>query len=273
MGSYRHYSLEELIGLLDLEQIEDNLYRGFHPKDRKRRLFGGQIIGQSLIAASRTVEIEKIPHSLHAYFIRPGDWKIPVLFEVERIRNGRSFSTRRVLAVQDGEAILSMDISFQLFEDGLQHQYREAPSFEPPDKAAMAEGLKQRPFLSFREDHKKKMEPHPQLPEQHIWIKANGAVPENHIIHMALLAYQSDEALLSTARLPHRGSYVSEKLQGASLDHSIWFHRPVNVEGWLMYAMDSPATGNARGYTRGEIYDENGLLIASCIQEGLMRMQ
>ena len=266
-----HPSLIELISLLDLEEIETNLFRGLHPASRRKRLFGGQVIAQAFIAATKTVEIAKIPHSLHAYFIRPGSWKIPVLLEVERVRNGRSFSTRRVLAIQNGEAILSTDISFQVKESGLEHQMRDAPPFEPPKETDMVDGLKQRPFLSFRENHKAKMEPEPQPPEQHIWLKANGRVSADHLIHMALLAYQSDEALLSTARLPHRGSYISEKLQGASLDHSIWFHHSVNVNGWLMYCLDSPRTGNARGYTRGEIYNADGLLVASSIQEGLMR--
>ena len=266
-----HPSLKELISLLDLEEIETSLFRGLHPAGRRKRLFGGQVIAQALVAAAKTVEIEKIPHSLHAYFIRPGTWKVPLLLEVERVRNGRSFSTRRVLAIQDGEAILSMDISFQVKEGGLEHQMRDAPSFKPPKENELVDGLKQRPFLSYRENHKAQMEPEPQSPEQHIWLKANGRVSENHLMHMALLAYQSDEALLSTARLPHRGSYLSEELQGASLDHSIWFHHPVNVNDWLMYWLDSPRTGNARGYTRGEVYNADGVLVASCIQEGLMR--
>ena len=267
-----HPSLKELISLLDLEEIETNFFRGRHPAGRRKRLFGGQVIAQSLVAAEKTIETEKIPHSLHAYFIRPGSWKVPIVFEVERVRNGSSFSTRRVLAIQNGEAILSMDISFQVKEDGLKHQMREAPSFEPPKEDEMVDGLKQRPFLSFRENHKLKMEQKPQSPEQFIWLKANGRVSGKDLIHMALLAYQSDEALLSTARLPHRGKYISEQLQGASLDHSIWFHQPINVNDWLMYWLDSPRTASARGYTRGEIYNAEGVLVASCIQEGLMRM-
>ena len=267
-----HSSLKELISLLDIEEIDADFFRGRHPAGRRKRLFGGQVIAQALVAAKKTVDAEKMPHSLHAYFIRPGSWKMPIMFAVDRIRNGQSFSTRRVLAIQNDKAILSMDISFQLKEGGLQHQMREAPSFEPPREDKMVDGLKRRPFLSFRENHKLKMEQAPQLPEQHIWFKANGRVPKESFIHTALLAYQSDEALLSTARLPHRGNYISEQLQGASLDHSIWFHQPVDVNDWLMYWLDSPRTGNARGYTRGEIYNAEGVLVASCIQEGLMRM-
>ena len=208
-----HPTLRELISLLNIEEIETDFFRGRHPAGRRKRLFGGQVIAQSLVAANKTIDEEKIPHSLHAYFIRPGSWTLPIMFKVERVRNGRSFSTRRVLAIQNGEAILSMDVSFQVKEDGLEHQMREAPSFEPPREDKMVDGLKQRPFLSFRENHKLKMEQKPQLPEQHIWFKANGQVPKESFIHFAFLAYQSDEALLSTARLPHRGKYISAKFK------------------------------------------------------------
>ena len=264
---------EELLNLLDLEKIEHNLFRGHHPAARRKRLFGGQIIAQSLTAATRTVDTEHLPHSLHAYFLHPGDWRIPVLFEVERIRDGRSFSTRRVLAIQKGRAIFTMDASFHKQEDGLSHQLQTPPGYTPPDEGSLVEGLKQRPFLSFREDHKAKLQQTPQEPEQYLWIKANGRAPDDSLLHMALLAYQSDEALLGTARLPHRGSYRNDDMQVASLDHSLWFHHPVNVNDWLLYALESPSTGHARGYTRGEIYTREGKLIASCMQEGLMRMR
>ncbi|MBL6688776.1 MAG: acyl-CoA thioesterase II [Pseudomonadales bacterium] len=265
--------LEELVSLLDLEQIDSNLFRGHHPAARRKRLFGGQIIAQALMAAARTVEAAHRPHSLHAYFLKAGDWRIPAVFEVDRIRDGRSFSTRRVVVIQNGEAIFNMDASFHCEEPGLEHQYRMPSDYTPPDESRMVDGLKQRPFLSFREDHKALMQPEPQSPEQHVWLKANGQVPDDDLLNMALLAYQSDEMLLSTARLPHRGSYVSEQLQGASLDHAIWFHHPVSVNDWLLYSLDSPSTSHARGFTRGEIYTADGLLVASCIQEGLMRMQ
>ena len=195
-----HPTLRELISLLNIEEIETDFFRGRHPAGRRKRLFGGQVIAQSLVAANKTIDEEKIPHSLHAYFIRPGSWTLPIMFKVERVRNGRSFSTRRVLAIQNGEAILSMDVSFQVKEDGLEHQMREAPSFEPPREDKMADGLKQRPFLSFRENHKSKMEQKPQSPEQHIWFKANGQVPKESFIHFAFLAYQSDEGSARTLR-------------------------------------------------------------------------
>ena len=264
--------LEELISLLDLEVIDANLYRGYHPAARKKRLFGGQIIAQSLMAAANTVETNHLPHSLHAYFLKAGDWRMPVVFEVERIRNGRSFSTRRVKVIQSGDAIFNMDVSFHVKEKGLEHQFNIPEGFTQPDESKMVAGLKQRPFLSFREAHKKMLAPVPQQPAQHVWFKANGSVPDNLLLNMALMAYQSDEALLGTARLPHRGSYDHETMQVASLDHSIWFHHDVSVSGWLLYALDSPSTSNARGYTRGEIYTADGQLVASCMQEGLMRM-
>lgn len=263
---------KELLQLLELERIEHNLFRGHHPAARRKRLFGGQIIAQSLIAGGNTVDVDHAPHSLHAYFLKPGDWQIPVLFEVERIRDGRSFTTRRVVAIQGGAAIFNMDVSFHKTEPGLEHQRDEPFLYSPPDENAMVEGLKQRPFLSFREDHKAKLAPVPQTPEQHLWIKTNGKAQDSRLLHAALLAYQSDEALLGTARLPHRGSYDHEQMQVASLDHSIWFHQDINVNNWLLYSVDSPSTSNARGYTRGEIYTEQGDMVASCMQEGLMRM-
>ena len=263
--------LERLLCLLDLETIDRDLYRGFHPPDRNKRLFGGQIIAQALIAAIRTVDDDRLPHSLHAYFLRPGDPTTPALFEVDRIRDGKSFTTRRIKVIQNGKAIFNMDCSFQVNEEGLSHQM-DGPSFSAPDETKMVPGLKTRPFLSFREDHKKLLIEEPQEPEQNVWIKANGTAPDDPRLHMALRAYQSDEALLGTARMPHRGQYDRERMQVASLDHSIWFHAEVNVNDWLLYSLDSPAAEGARGYTRGSVYGESGQLVASCMQEGLIRL-
>lgn len=195
---------------------------------------------------------------------------IPALFEVEHIREGRSFATRRILVVQNGKAIFAMDASFHAPEAGLEHQV-EMQAFSPPDESKLVDGLKQRPFLSWREDHKRLLTREPQAPVQHIWIKSNGPVPTDARLNMALLAYQSDEALLGTSRLPHRGKYDSSRTQIASLDHSIWFHRPINLNDWLLYSLDSPAACAARGYTRGTIYTAEGQLVASCMQEGLIR--
>ncbi len=264
--------LAALLKLLDLEQIEDNLYRGYHPEGRTRRLFGGQIIAQALVAATRTVPEDRLPHSLHAYFLRPGDPGVPAVFEVERIRDGRSFTTRRIVVIQHGKAIFNMDASFQRPEQGLEHQV-EMHQVSPPNEMDMVEGLKQRPFLSWRENHRQLSEESPQDPLQHIWIKGNGDAPEDKRINMALLAYQSDEALLGTARMPHRGKFERARMQVASLDHSIWFHHPVSVSEWLLYSVESPSAGGARGYTRGMIHTANGKLVASCIQEGLIRVR
>ena len=264
--------LERLLSLLDLEPIEENLFRGYHPPDRTRRLFGGQVIAQALVAAMNTVPMDRSPHSLHAYFLRPGAPAVPALFEVERIRDGKSFTTRRVVVVQNGLAIFNMDASFHLSEPGLAHQI-PMPKLSPPDENQLVNGLKQRPFLSFRENHRQLLEEVPQLPEQQIWIKANGLAPLEPRLHLALLAYESDEALLGTARMPHRGQFERSDMQVASLDHSIWFHEPVNVNDWLLYSLESPAAAAARGYTRGSVFSVEGKLVASCMQEGLIRLR
>ena len=196
---------------------------------------------------------------------------VPAIFEVERIRDGKSFNTRRIKVIQSGKAIFNMDVSFQVSETGLHHQ-DPMPDLSPPDENKMVAGLKQRPFLSFRQDHKRLLAETPQDPTQQLWIKANGEAPDDPRIHLALLAYESDEALLGTARMPHRGKYQRESMQVASLDHSIWFHAPVDVNDWLLYCVDSPAAEGARGYTRGSIYSASGKLVASCMQEGLIRL-
>ncbi len=165
-----------------------------------------------------------------------------------------------------------MDASFQVAEEGLSHQL-DMPDLTPPDEETIAEGLKQRPFLSWRQDHRRLLVESPQEPVQHIWIKANGVAPEDPRLNMVLLAYESDEALLGTSRMPHRGSFNRENMQVASLDHSIWFHRQVNVNDWLLYSLNSPAAGGARGYTQGTIHTSGGDLVASCMQEGLIRVR
>ncbi len=263
--------LEELIGLLDLEQIEENLFRGFHPPKRKHRLFGGQIIAQALVAASRTVPEDRPIHSLHAYFLRPGDPTTPALIDVERIRDGRSFTTRRIVVIQRGEAIFNMDASFQAREKGLEHAF-EMPDLSPPDEAELPEVTKHGPFISFQVDFKRMKDNKPLPPNKAIWIKANGDVPADPRLHTALLSYESDSALLGTSRMPHRGSYERNKMQMASLDHAMWFHHDVNLNDWVLYVMESPAAAQGRGYNRGMLFAADGTLVASCIQEGLMRL-
>lgn len=262
--------LEELLRLLSLEQIEENLFRGVHPAGRKHRLFGGQIIAQALMAAARTVDIARPVHSLHAYFLRPGDPTTPAIIDVERIRDGKSFTTRRVVVIQNGEAIFNMDVSFQVEEPGLQHAF-EMPDLAPPAEDEVPDAIRNRPFIAYQVDYKQYLEERPQPPHKHIWMRANGPVGDDPLMHTALLAYETDSALLSTSRLPHRGSYRREKMQMASLDHAIWFHAPFRADEWLLYTMESTNAASARGYNRGMIFTADGKLVASCIQEGLMR--
>ncbi len=266
--------LDELVGLLELERIELNLFRARHPAGRQGRLYGGQIMAQALRAAIATVEEGRHPHSLHGYFLRPGDPKVPALIDVERIRDGRSFTTRRVVVIQHGQAILNLDVSFQLAEPGLSHQF-EMPSLRPPPARKIPAALKEPPFIAWREEHKALKEDEPHPPRQHIWFRASGKLPDDPVLHTCLLVYESDNALLSTARLPHRGSFQRADMQMASLDHAMWFHQPVleawRADAWLLYSLDSPSSSAARGYNRGLIFAEDGTLVATTMQEGLMR--
>lgn len=270
MSGNQETRLEELIRLLDIEQIDENLFRARHPAGREHRLFGGQIIAQSLVAAARTVEPDRPIHSLHAYFLRPGDPSVPAIIDVERIRDGRSFATRRVVVIQKGEAIFNMDASFHVRETGLHHAF-PMPDLQPPRDDDIPEAILGGPFVSFQLDYKEMLAEKPQPPHKSIWLRANGPVPEDPIIHTALLAYESDSSLLSTSRLPHRGSYRRDKMQMASLDHAMWFHARFRIDEWLLYTMESTSASGARGFNLGSIFTADGRLIASCIQEGLMR--
>ena len=263
--------LEELLTLLNLEQIEENLFRGFHPKGRKHRLFGGQIIAQALMAAARTVDGERPVHSLHAYFLRPGDPSTPAIFDVERIRDGRSFSTRRIVVIQRGQAIFNMDASFQVVETGLSHSV-PMPDVPPPDESRITEAMADRPFLSIRQQASNDAQARKNEPTQYIWLKTTGPVPDDPLIHSTLLSYESDSALLGTSRIPHMQAVQRKQMQVASLDHSIWYHQAVDVGEWLLYSLTSPNAGHARGYSRGTIHTQDGTLVASCIQEGLIRV-
>jgi len=268
--------LAELVSLLDLERIERNLFRARHPDGRRGRLYGGQIMAQAAKAAIETVDAERMLHSLHGYFLRPGDPRVPALIDVERIRDGRSFSTRRVVVIQNGQAIFNMDLSFQVAETGLTHQL-DMPALSPPPEEKIPELLKEPPFIAWREEHKALQDDKPHPPRQHVWIRSSGALPDDPVLHTCLLVYESDNALLSTGRLPHRGSFQRERLQMASLDHAMWFHRPAlaewRVDEWLLYALDSPSTSAARGYNRGMVFTADGRLVASTMQEGLMRQR
>lgn len=281
-------AIENLLRILDLEPLERNLYRGLSPQSGWQRVFGGQVIGQSLVAATRTVDPQRSVHSLHAYFMRPGDPAVPIIYEVDRIRDGRSFATRRVVAIQHGEAIFSLAASFQVREEGLEHQ-DAMPSVALPDKLMSEEDMRAlvmqsdapRPVKAYWErerpievrptDLKHYVSREPLEPIQRLWFRASAPLPDDPTIHECVLAYASDMTLLDTALFPHGRSVFDRDLQVASLDHAMWFHRPFRADEWLLYAQDAPSTSGARGFTRGSIFSADGRLVASTAQEGLMR--
>ena len=284
--------LEELISLLDLEEIERNHYRGRSPDDAWQRVYGGQVLGQALVAASRTVDDpERHAHSLHAYFLRPGDPAVPLLYVVDRIRDGRSFTTRRVVAIQHGRPIFNMSLSFQRREDGLEHQF-PMPEAPPPEtlepehrlrrRQAEAAGwppeqverfARERPIDMRLLDVRDELDPQPMAPRQLGWMRVPGRLPDDERLHQCALAYLSDWSLLDTCIRPHAVSWMQEQLQTASLDHAMWFHRPFRADEWLLYVQDSPAASGARGLNRGLIYRQDGTLVASVAQEGLIRLR
>jgi acyl-CoA thioesterase-2 len=282
-------AVEELLSILDLEKIEHNIYRGRSPQVGWQRVFGGLVISQALVAAARTVE-GKTPHSIHCYFILPGDPAVPIVYEVDRIRDGKSFATRRCVAIQHGRAIFSLAASFQIEEEGLDHAVA-IPNVTPPDELPSEAELRER-FGAMMPDHVRRwfdqerpieMRPvdltryvgrdQPMEPVQYVWLRATGRLPDDAAIHRAVLAYLSDMTLLDTALIAHGKSIFQRNIQVASLDHALWFHRAFRADEWLLYAQDSPNSGGARGLTRGLIYSQGGRLIASVAQEGLMRQR
>src|SRR5258705_4963134 len=279
--------LQDLIALLDLEPIEVNLFRGRSPKDGWQRVFGGQVVGQALVAAGRTVE-GRAAHSFHSYFLRPGDPDVPILYDVDRIRDATSCTTRRVVAIQHGRAIFNMQASFEIDEPGLEHQL-SMPDVAPPEtlenelelRRRVADRLpeKMRPyFLRDRPievrpvDPVDEFEPEPRPPLQNVWFRAIDTLPDDRALHQCVLAYASDLTLLDNST-PHAINWWSEKFQTASLDHAMWFHRPFRADQWLLYVQDSPSASGARGFNRGMIYRRDGVLAASVAQEGLMRLR
>jgi len=276
----------DLIDHLQLEQLEVNLFRGESRDVGQKSVFGGQVLAQALIAASRTVEGRRA-HSLHGYFLLPGDPQAPIVYDVERIRDGRSFATRRVVAIQHGRAIFNMSASFHVREDGLEHQI-DMPDVPGPDGLASIEKLgrlaadkapkKVRPVLTMRRPIEfRPLEPadplDPQIrpPQHRIWLRAAAALPDDPVLHRAVLAYSSDFTLLGTAFLPHGISLLKGGVQAASLDHAMWFHREFRADEWLLYDMDSPSGCGARGFARGSLFSADGRLVASVAQEGLVR--
>jgi acyl-CoA thioesterase II len=279
--------MQELIATLDIEKLEENLFRGVSPQVGWQRVFGGQVVAQALVAAQRTVEKERPVHSLHAYFMRPGDPAVPILYQVERIRDGASFSTRRVVAVQHGKAIFALSGSFQIVEGGYDHQIVKPDVPMPEELMGEAEfkdlflteapepvkrywkrnrPIEVRPTSLTHYLTKEKLEP-----RQDVWVRTLGDVPDDPALRAAVLAYLSDMTLLDASLYPHGTSIFDPTLQVASLDHAMWFHRPFSFDDWLLYTQDSPSASGARGMTRGSIYSRDGVLIASVAQEGLIR--
>ena len=279
----------ELVALLDVEELDTDFYRGARQPGGVGRVFGGQVIGQALQAAQRSVEEEKAAHSLHAYFMRAGDENFPIVFRVVRDFEGRSFATRRVIAMQKGQPILSMTASFQAPEEGLHHQdaMPEVPGPETlkserelrlanldkiPERAR-GFFLRPRPIEIRPTAPRNWLEPAKTTPVQHSWFRVVGALPDDPALHRAVLSYASDMALLGTAMLPHGVSWMTHNIQSASLDHAVWLHEPFRADDWLLYTCDSPWAGHARGFNRGRIFTQDGRLVASTAQEGLIRMR
>jgi acyl-CoA thioesterase II len=282
-------AIENLISILDLEPLEQNLFRGRSPQQGWQRVFGGQVLGQALVAAVRTVSEERFAHSLHAYFLLPGDPSLPIIYEVERTRDGGSFTTRRVKAIQHGRTMFAMSVSFHLNEPGYDHQIA-MPKVPFPEDLPTEADLKTKmlailpPELRSYWERERPIELRPvdvsryfarekRNPEQCIWMRASGRLPDTLSLHQCVLAYASDFSLLDTALIAHGKLMFDKDVQLASLDHALWLHRPFRADEWLLYAMDSPSSHGARGFCRGSVYTRDGMLVASVAQEGLMRQR
>lgn len=282
--------LDELVTLLALEQIELNLFRGQSQDLGWGTVYGGQVLGQALSAAVQTVPEDRHVHSLHGYFLRAGAVDRPIVYEVDRIRDGKSFTTRRVVAIQNGKAIFNLAASFQVEEPGFEHQdvmpRAAAPETVPTEQERAAQyveqlpeflrsqALAQRPFeMRPLEPPNNPLAPEAREPQRMFWIKANGSLPDDRALHRYLLAYASDFAFLTTAMLPHSVTWLSPGMQVASLDHTMWFHQDVQVDEWLLHVVDSPAAHGGRGLVRGRVFARDGRLVASTAQEGLIRQR
>ncbi|MEM7104035.1 MAG: acyl-CoA thioesterase II [Bacteroidota bacterium] len=280
--------IKSLLDLLKLEQIEHNIFRGQSQDVGSKRVFGGQVLAQSLQACTATVGSDRLCHSLHAYFILAGDVNAPIVFNVDRIRDGRSFTTRRAVAIQHGRPIFNMAASYQLDQPGLDYACKAPKVTMPEDLPSISELIK--PYLDklprvvtsfFSEDHpieykpvevSNYLNPEKRDPVRHLWFKTRGQMPDNQAAHRCVLAYISDFYLLGTALLPHAIPLLSQKVKMASLDHAIWFHREFRTDEWLLYAVESPNTSNSRGFCRGNVFNRQGQLVASVAQEGMVRM-
>jgi acyl-CoA thioesterase-2 len=281
--------LADLVELLALERIDRDLFRGRSQDLGWGAIFGGQVLGQALSAAAQTVPAERPVHSLHGYFLRAGDVQRPILYQVDRLRDGRSFATRRVVAQQEGEAIFSLAASFQVDEGGYEHQ-DTVPAVPAPEtlrserdlalalSAALPEALRriataERPIEIRPVELRNPLQPAPMPPRRRMWYRAIDQLPDDPALHRYLLAYASDFSFLATSMDPHGVSWLTPGMQVASLDHAMWFHRPFRLDDWLLYVVDSPSASGARGLVRGQFFDRAGRLVASCAQEGIIRMR
>ena len=281
-------ALDELVALLDLEQVEVDYFRGHTPEERRQRAFGGQVAGQALVAAGRTVEPDRAVHSLHAYFLRPGIPGIPILYQVDRIRDGKSFTTRRVVAVQQGKPIFNLAASFHRSEPGVDHQAAMPAAPDPESLPTWRERMaplagvlgdwytRPRPIDVRYEEEPWPNPQGPREPRQRVWIRADGTLPDDPLLHACVVAYASDMTLIDSVLLPHRSTgEIPDSFSGlmlASLDHAMWFHRPFRADEWLLYDQESTSAAGARGLARGEIYRRDGALVVSVVQEGLVRV-
>jgi acyl-CoA thioesterase-2 len=280
-------SLEKLLDLLDLEQIEVNMFRGRSPEERVQRVFGGQVAGQALVAAGRTVPADRPVHSLHAYFIRPGDPAVPIIYTVERVRDGRTFTTRRVSAIQHGKTIFVMSASFQQPEEGLEHQ-DAMPAVPPPEQVERSidrlERLLGGPLPAEHRDGPIELrhvgplsieamrDPSLRTSHNNVWLRVAGSLPDDPLLHVCLMTYVSDLTLLDTVLLRHGRAWADGQASGASLDHAMWFHRPFRADRWLLYAQETPVAASGRGLAWGQVFTESGELVVSVVQEGLIRI-
>jgi acyl-CoA thioesterase II len=281
-------ALDQLVSILDLEELELNLFRGRTPKEDRVRVFGGQVAGQALVAAGRTVEDGLVVHSLHSYFLRPGDPSIPIVYQVDRLRDGRSFTTRRVTAIQHGQPIFNLSASFQRPEAGIEHQLDMPAAPDPETLLTFRERIesyvdkappdlkrwlqRDRPIDMRYVNPPDYLHPEKRPPHQLVWIRADGRLPDAPLLlHQCIVAYASDMTLIDTATLPHAIPWFDPNVQMASLDHAMWFHRPLRADEWLLYAQESPTATGARGFTTGRLYTRAGVHAVSVAQEGLIR--
>ncbi|WP_340613454.1 acyl-CoA thioesterase II [Xenorhabdus thailandensis] len=279
-------ALQNLINLIHLEKIEEGIYRGQSEDLGFPQVFGGQVIGQALYAAKQTVADDRMIHSFHSYFLRPGDSHKPIVYDIEVLRDGKSFSARRVSAIQNGHPIFYMTVSFQGHEESFEHQ-NTMPLVPSPEELDSQEEMVKKMASSLPAKLKKVFSTPPlemkfvplknlsnhssPVPVRYIWFRSNGKMPEDPVIHHCLLGYASDFNFLPTALQPHGVKFMAENMQIATIDHSMWYHRPFNMDDWLLYSIESPSASGARGFVRGHIYNRAGVLIASAVQEGVIR--